>query len=263
MGLFNNLTSRLGIQPFLIKAKSIQGLVIRCLVPSEPFTDTILDGVRDIINIIVFLSELVIDGNGNNLPVQFAIINHGNHTQRLDLRNRSHSNSLGTNLNNINGIIITKALQLGVLRVGILPSLGKTSIVPEDGTVVITKLALLNILCDGIVGFFRGDLHFGLGHFWDFNDGIVGSIGGSLEGDIMPGGDGGLALAEGKAERFGVGLSGGVSGVAVEDGGGDGAGGTDGREGSGRGGAPCRGCGGGEGQEGDGGEELHGGCWCC
>mmetsp|Transcript_27018 Transcript_27018/g.46077 ORF Transcript_27018/g.46077 Transcript_27018/m.46077 type:complete len:267 (-) Transcript_27018:55-855(-) len=260
MGLFDNLGSGLSIQPFLIKSKSIQWLLIGGLVPPEPFTNTILNSVGDIIDVIVFLSKFVICGNGNDLPVQFTIINHGKHTQWLDLLDGSHIQGLGSNLNNINRIIITEALQLGVLLVGVLPSLGKASVVPEDGAVVIPEDSLLDVLRDGVVGFFGGDLHLGLGHFGDFNDGIVGSIRGSLEGDVVPGGDGGIALVEGKTEGFGGGLAGGGGGVAVEDGGGDDAGGADDRCGLG---APCRGAGGGEGQESEWGEELHGGCWCC
>jgi len=126
-------------------------------------------------------------------------------------------------------------------------------------SVVISKLSLLDILCDGIVGFFRGDFHFGLRHLGDFDDGIVCAIGRSLERNIVPGGDGRIALAERKAETFRRSLAGGGRGVAVEDGRGNRADGADGREGSGGGGGPCRGRGGGEGQEGDGGEEFHSG----
>ena len=55
MRLFNDLTSLLCIEPFLIESKSIQRLIIWCLVPPEPFTNAILDSGWYIINIIVFL----------------------------------------------------------------------------------------------------------------------------------------------------------------------------------------------------------------
>mmetsp|Transcript_10796 Transcript_10796/g.16458 ORF Transcript_10796/g.16458 Transcript_10796/m.16458 type:complete len:292 (+) Transcript_10796:96-971(+) len=252
MSLLNNLPSTLGIQPLLIKSKPIQRLIIGSLVPTEPFPNSILDSIGHIINIIVFLGKFIISRNGNHLPVQFPIINHGNHTKRLDLRDGSHGNSLGSNLDNINGIIIPEALELRVFLVGVLPSLGDASVVPEDGAVVIAKLSLFHVLRDGVVGFLGGYLHLGLGHFGNFNDGVVGALGISLEGDVVPGGNGGVTLGEGKAEGFRGGFSGGFGGVPVEDGGGYGTDGADG------GGAPCCG-GGGECQDGKGGGcELHG-----
>ena len=139
-----------------------------------------------------------------------------------------------------------------MLLIGILPGLGQASIIPKDGSVVITKFSLLHILSDGVALFFGGDLHFGLGHFGDFNDGIEGSLGGSIEGNVVPGGDGGVTLAECEAEGFGVGFSLDGGGVRVEDGGGDGAV-VRAKGDRGAGCAPCRGGGGGgEGQESEG-----------
>jgi len=68
MSLLNNLRRLLGIQPFFIKAKSIQWLIIRCLVPPKPFSNPILDSSGDIGYIIVFLRKFIIGGNNYDLP---------------------------------------------------------------------------------------------------------------------------------------------------------------------------------------------------
>ena len=70
MGLLNNLIGGLDIQPLLIKSESVQRLIIRGLVPPEPLTDTILNGIRNIIDVIVFLSKIIISGNSNDLHRQ-------------------------------------------------------------------------------------------------------------------------------------------------------------------------------------------------
>ena len=88
------------------------------------------------------------------LPIQFAIVIHSKYTRRLNLRHCAHGQSLGTNLNNINRIVVTESLQLRVLLVGILPCLGKAAIVPEYMSMVISKLSLLDILRSWIIGFF-------------------------------------------------------------------------------------------------------------
>ena len=70
MSLLNNLRRLLGIQPFFIKAKSIQWLIIRCLVPPKPFSNPILDSSGDIGYIIVFLRKFIIGGNNYDLSVR-------------------------------------------------------------------------------------------------------------------------------------------------------------------------------------------------
>jgi len=136
-----------------------------------------------------------------------------------------------------------------VFLIGVLPGLGEAAVVPEDGSVVIPQFALLHVLSDGVVGLFGCNFHLGLGHFGDLNDSVVSALGAALQRDVVPGGNGGVALVEGETEGFRGGLSAGGGGVPVEDGGGDSADTSDG------GGAPCRG--------GDGGGECQEGEWGC
>lgn len=70
---------------------------------------------------------------------------------------------LGANLYNINRIIITEALHVRMLSVGVLPCLRKAAVVPEDRAVIITEVALLYILGDWIIRFFRRNLE----DLWD------------------------------------------------------------------------------------------------
>ena len=122
-----------------------------------------------------------------------------------------------------------------MLLIGVLPRLGNAPVIPKDGSVVVPKLTLLHILGDGVVGFFGGHFHLGFGHFGDLDDGVVRALGLAVEGDVVPGRDGGIALVEGDAEGFCGSLAGCGGGVGMEDGG---------RADEAAGGAPCRGWGG-------------------
>ena len=65
----------------------------------------------------------------------------------------------------------------------------------------------------------RRHLHLGLRHLGDLDHGVVRAVGRSLEGDVVPGGHGGVALRERQPERLRRGLPDGRRGVRVEDGG--------------------------------------------
>jgi hypothetical protein len=84
-----------------------------------------------------------------------------------------------------------------VKDIGILPRLGKAAVIPEDRAVVVSELALLDVLSDRVGGLLGGDFHFGLGVLGDLDDGVV--VLARLQGDVVPGGDGLLAILEEKA----------------------------------------------------------------
>mmetsp|Transcript_7880 Transcript_7880/g.11331 ORF Transcript_7880/g.11331 Transcript_7880/m.11331 type:complete len:293 (+) Transcript_7880:64-942(+) len=201
VGFFDNFSGGSGIEELLVESKSVKGLVIRGLVPTEPFPNTILNCIRNIIDITVFRGQRIIDSNGNNLPVKFTIINHGQNTKRFDLRERSHSKRFASNLNNIDRIVVTENLELRVLLVGVFPGLGDAAVVPEDGSVVITKVSLLDILGNGVALFLCGDLHFSLGHLRDFHKHVVAVT--RLVRNIMPRGNITIFALEFEAEAFG------------------------------------------------------------
>mmetsp|Transcript_16208 Transcript_16208/g.30649 ORF Transcript_16208/g.30649 Transcript_16208/m.30649 type:complete len:248 (-) Transcript_16208:347-1090(-) len=200
MSLLNYFLRLCSIQILFIESKSIERLVIRCLVPTEPFPDSILNGLGYIINIIVLLCKRIIHRYSKNLPVQLSIINHGKHSKRFDFSDRSHCQCLGTNFNDIDRIIISKNFELGMFLIGILPRLWKTTVVPEDGSVVITKFSFLHILRNWVRFFLCGNLHLGLGHLGDLHYHVVPLF--SLERDVVPGRDDSLVILELKTERL-------------------------------------------------------------
>ena len=182
-----------------------------------------------------------------HLPIQFAIVDHGDHPQRLDLDDGTHGERPRSDLDDVDGIVIPEALQFRMLLVGVLPRLGQATVIPEDRSVVIAELPLLDVLGDGVVRFLRRDLHLRLGHLGDLDHGVVRALGRRrLEGDVVPGGDrriGGSPLpagGEGESEGFGRLLPHGRRRVGVQDRRGDEGARRVTVQGPGRGGGPCR-----------------------
>ena len=104
VGLFDDFLGGGNIEVLLVESERVERLVIRGLVPSEPFSDSVLDGIRDIIDVVVFLGKRIVDGDSDNLPVQFTIINHGQDTEGLDFLDGSHLEGGSSNFDNIDRI---------------------------------------------------------------------------------------------------------------------------------------------------------------
>ena len=115
MRLFDNLLGLSGVKVLLVEAEAVEGLVIGSLVPAEPLTDTILDGVGDVIDVFVLLGKGVVDCDCKNLPVELAVVNHSEDAKGFDLGDGAHFESLGADLDDVDGIVIAKDLKLGVL----------------------------------------------------------------------------------------------------------------------------------------------------
>lgn len=138
----------------------------------------------NILNIVELGSERVVDIDDNDLPVSLLLVEKGHDTEDLDLLHLTSVANKLTNLADVKRVIVTLGLGLGVDGVGVLPSLNEAMVskdVPArvvldrrsylgEGTVVpqvtlvgeavadISKLALLDVLLDGVEEFLLGDL---------------------------------------------------------------------------------------------------------
>lgn len=77
---------------------------------------------------------------------------------------------LGSNLHHIQRVIVALEAQLRMQNIRILPGLREGSVVPEDRTVVVSELALFNILRNRVGLFLGGDFKLGSGVLGDFVD---------------------------------------------------------------------------------------------
>lgn len=125
----------------------------------------------DILNVIELGSQWVVDIDDNNLPVGLLLVKKSHDTEDLDLLNLTRVSDQLTNLADIQWIVVTLGLGLRVDNIGVLPCLesdqrsyceGWSSTYLREGTIVPevtlvgeavadeTKLALLNVLLDGV-----------------------------------------------------------------------------------------------------------------
>lgn len=136
----------------------------------------------NILNIVELGSKGVVDINDNDLPVSLLLVEKGHDTEDLDLLHLTGVADKLTNLANIERIVVTLGLGLGVDGIGVLPGLkramlaingehvwtyksylGEGTIVPQvalvgEAVADISKLALLDVLLDGVEELLLGDL---------------------------------------------------------------------------------------------------------
>ena len=142
VGLGDNFLRFGGVLVLLVESERVDGLVIGGLVPPEPFSDTVLDGIRNVVDVVVFLGERIVDGNCQELPVQFTIVDHGQDSEDLDFRDGSHLLA-GSNLDDIDRIVVAEDSEFGVLDVGVFPCLGKASCV----IVIVIVIVRVIVVC--------------------------------------------------------------------------------------------------------------------
>jgi hypothetical protein len=172
----------------------------------------------DVLDVVQSGSERVVDVDDDDLPVGLTLVQEGHDSEDLDLPEktsvetrvrlrplckdlalqRGDLNSLDltdvsdglSDLANVERVVVTLGLGLGVLLVGVLPGLGESTVVPDVTVVGETvphesELSLLDVLLDGVEGFLLGDLHLGVGPSGNLDDHVQDGLGlVGEEGDV-------------------------------------------------------------------------------
>jgi hypothetical protein len=165
----------------------VLGLAVGDLVDAEPLvggTQKAGQVALDVLNVVQLGSQGVVDVDDNDLPVSLALIKQSHDTEDLDLDDISRLVDKLTDLADVERVVVTVGLGLGVCNVGVLPCLQQSSVLNvwgmadigqgasylREGTVVPevalvgkavadeAELALLGILLDGVEGLLLGDL---------------------------------------------------------------------------------------------------------
>lgn len=155
----------------------VLGLAVGDLVDAEPLvrgTEQAREVALDVLDVVHLGGVGVLDVDGDDLPVGLAIVEQGHHTENLDLLDlTSVANSL-TDLANVEGIVVTNSLRVGVLVVRVLPGLGERTVVPDValvGEAVAHKpqLTLLGVLKNRVEAVLLVDLELGVRPTRDLN----------------------------------------------------------------------------------------------
>lgn len=79
----------------------------------------------NILNVVELRGKRVVDINDDDLPVGLFLIEQGHHTKNLDLLDLTGVANKLTNLADIERIVVTLGLGLGVDDVGVFPGLSR------------------------------------------------------------------------------------------------------------------------------------------
>lgn len=85
----------------------------------------------NILNVVQPRGERVVDINSEDLPVGLSLVEQGHDTEDLDLLDLAWVTDGLSDFTNVEGVVVTVGASLGVLDVGVLPSLRETSVVPD------------------------------------------------------------------------------------------------------------------------------------
>jgi len=169
------------------ESELVLGLAVGDLVDAEPLvcgTQKAGQVALDVLNIVQLGGQGVVDVDDNDLPVSLALVEESHDTEDLDLDDISRLVDKLTDLADVERVVVTVGLRLGVCHVGVLPCLqqpselsvlrmadiGRATTYLREGTVVPevalmgeavadeAELALLDVLLDGVEGLLLGDL---------------------------------------------------------------------------------------------------------
>mmetsp|Transcript_19749 Transcript_19749/g.54923 ORF Transcript_19749/g.54923 Transcript_19749/m.54923 type:complete len:336 (+) Transcript_19749:583-1590(+) len=163
------------VHELLSQSKDIWWLAVWDLVGAEPLADGIEHAwhlLLDVVDVVEEWGPLVLTVDGDDLPVGFAFIDHAEHTKDLDWSDGTDWDDTGTNLADIQRIVVSAAaFGIRVDEGWVFPCLWQTSVVEEDVTLLeLTKLSLLLVLLDWCEIFSCGNFHLFSGELWNLVD---------------------------------------------------------------------------------------------
>jgi hypothetical protein len=117
----------------------------------------------DVLNVVQARRERVVDVDNNDFPVGLALVEKGHHTENLDLLDFTGLGDELADFADVQRVVVTGLLGLGVDNVGVFPGLREGSVVPKvtlvgEAVADESQLALLGVLLDGVELVIFGDL---------------------------------------------------------------------------------------------------------
>lgn len=109
----------------------VLGLAIGDFVDAEPLiggAEKARQVSLDILNVVELGGERVVDIDDDDLPVSLALVEQSHDTEDLDLLDLTGLGDELTNLADVERVVVTLSLGLGVGDVGVLPGLKRPSV---------------------------------------------------------------------------------------------------------------------------------------
>lgn len=108
------------------EGKLVLRLAVGDLVDTEPLvggTEQARQVALDVLDVVQLRSKRVVDINDNDLPVSLLLVEKGHDTEDLDLLDLAGVANKLTDLADIERVVVTLGLGLGVDGVGVFPGL--------------------------------------------------------------------------------------------------------------------------------------------
>jgi hypothetical protein len=212
--LADNIKSVALVLALASESELVLGLAIGNLVDTEPLiggTEKTRQVSLNILNVVQLGGERVVDINDNDLPVSLLLVEESHDTEDLDLLDLANVTDELTDLTDIERVVVTLGLGLGVNGVGVLPGLREGTVVPQvtlvrEAVSDVSKLALLDVLLDGVEELLLGDLKLSIGPSRNLDNhvqDVLLLVG--VERNIVEGGDGLAILLDVNTVLEGVG----------------------------------------------------------
>lgn len=134
MALVNNLHRILLALGLTGKGENVLRLAVRDFVDPEPLvggTNQTGEVSLHILNIVQSRSKGVVDVDDEDFPVSLTFVEEGHDTKDLDLLYLASVGNGFTDFADVERVIVTVGAGLGVLDVGVLPSLREGTVVPD------------------------------------------------------------------------------------------------------------------------------------
>ena len=129
--LSDNVHGVLLVLALAAEGKLVLGLAIGDFVDAEPLVggaEKTRQVSLNILDVVELGGERVVDVDDDNLPVSLALVEQGHDTEDLDLLNLTRLGDELTNLADVERVVVTLSLGLGVGDVGVLPGLAGPSV---------------------------------------------------------------------------------------------------------------------------------------
>ena len=129
--LSNDVHGVLLVLALAAEGELVLGLAIRDFVDAEPLiggAEKARQVSLDILNVVELGGERVVDVNNDDLPVSLALVEQSHDTENLDLLDLSGLGDKLANLADVERVVVTLSLGLGVGDVGVFPGLKRPSV---------------------------------------------------------------------------------------------------------------------------------------
>ena len=124
--LLDDIHRILPVLTLATERKLVFGLSVRDLVDAEPFVgraDQTRQVALDVLDVVEFGGQRVVDVDDDDLPVGFAFVEEGHHAENFYLLDLAGVSDCFTDFTDIERVVVAGGFGVGVCAVGVFPGL--------------------------------------------------------------------------------------------------------------------------------------------